>query len=160
MTSNEFKGEKSDTNGPSKMSLSLVISTKPSHFYVPQFCRLFFHDFEPHPHVVPLPMPAGQGFGPADEILLSNLAEHVSVAVHNAEFYRAAIVTSERANVTWPKMNGCSSSSETYGKKTSSIFLRFFILVVMGVIPVYQDIHDRLLYKNGWRKRLRIGRIG
>ncbi|CAL1155637.1 unnamed protein product [Cladocopium goreaui] len=40
----------------------------------------------------------GQGFGPADEILLSNLAEHVSVAVHNAEFYRAAIVTSERAN--------------------------------------------------------------
>ena len=65
-------------------------------------------------------MPAGQGFGPADEILLSNLAEHVSVAVHNAEFYRAAIVTSERANVTWNDVAvlGCS---ENYGRKRPEI---------------------------------------
>lgn len=41
---------------------------------------------------------AGQSFEPADEILLTNLAQQVSVALHNAEFYRAAIVTSERAN--------------------------------------------------------------
>ncbi|CAE7944502.1 Pde11 [Symbiodinium sp. KB8] len=40
----------------------------------------------------------GKGFGQVDEILLGNLADQVSVALHNAEFYRAAIVTSERAN--------------------------------------------------------------
>merc|ERR1719207_24256 len=33
-----------------------------------------------------------------DEILLENLTQHVSVALRNAEVYRAAIVTSERAN--------------------------------------------------------------
>jgi len=40
----------------------------------------------------------GHGFEPADEIMLNTLAEQVSVALHNAEFYRAAIITSERAN--------------------------------------------------------------
>ena len=43
----------------------------------------------------------GHGFEPADEIMLNTLAEQVSVALHNAEFYRAAIITSERANATW-----------------------------------------------------------
>eukprot|EP00930_Biecheleria_cincta_P073543 TRINITY_DN60820_c0_g1_i1.p1 TRINITY_DN60820_c0_g1~~TRINITY_DN60820_c0_g1_i1.p1 ORF type:complete len:462 (+),score=85.83 TRINITY_DN60820_c0_g1_i1:103-1488(+) len=38
------------------------------------------------------------GFSVVDEILLDNLTEHVSVALRNAEVYRAAIVTSERAN--------------------------------------------------------------
>jgi adenylate cyclase len=33
-----------------------------------------------------------------DEILMENLTQHVSVALRNAEVYRAAIVTSERAN--------------------------------------------------------------
>mmetsp|Transcript_149793 Transcript_149793/g.276322 ORF Transcript_149793/g.276322 Transcript_149793/m.276322 type:complete len:488 (-) Transcript_149793:114-1577(-) len=33
-----------------------------------------------------------------DEILLENLTQHVSIALRNAEIYRAAIVTSERAN--------------------------------------------------------------
>ena len=37
-------------------------------------------------------------FEPADEILMTNLADQVSVALQNAEFYRAAIVTSDRAN--------------------------------------------------------------
>jgi len=36
-------------------------------------------------------------FTHVDEILLENLTEHVSVALRNAEVYRAAIVTSERA---------------------------------------------------------------
>eukprot|EP00931_Biecheleriopsis_adriatica_P059789 TRINITY_DN35841_c0_g1_i1.p1 TRINITY_DN35841_c0_g1~~TRINITY_DN35841_c0_g1_i1.p1 ORF type:complete len:461 (-),score=109.59 TRINITY_DN35841_c0_g1_i1:242-1624(-) len=36
------------------------------------------------------------GFSAVDEILLDNLTEHVSVALRNAEVYRAAIVTSER----------------------------------------------------------------
>ncbi|CAJ1343651.1 unnamed protein product [Effrenium voratum] len=40
---------------------------------------------------------AGKSFGPTDEILLGNLADQVSVALQNAEFYRAAIVSSERA---------------------------------------------------------------
>lgn len=43
----------------------------------------------------------GHGFEPADEIMLNTLAEQVSVALHNAEFYRAAIITSERANAAW-----------------------------------------------------------
>lgn len=98
--------------------------------------------------MVPLPiMPAGQGFGPADEILLSNLAEHVSVAVHNAEFYRAAIVTSERANVTWPKWMDAPVQAKLMARKQVVFFLDI-VLVVMDVIPVtpvYQDIHDRLL---------------
>ena len=89
-------------------------------------------------------MPAGQGFGPADEILLSNLAEHVSVAVHNAEFYRAAIVTSERANVTWPKWMDAPVQAKLMASKQVVFFLDI-VLVVMDVIPVYQDIHDRLL---------------
>lgn len=38
------------------------------------------------------------GFSVVDEILLDNLTEHVSVALRNAEVYRAAIVTNERAN--------------------------------------------------------------
>lgn len=38
------------------------------------------------------------GFSVVDEILLDNLTEHVSVSLRNAEVYRAAIVTSERAN--------------------------------------------------------------
>ena len=33
--------------------------------------------------------------------MLNTLAEQVSVALHNAEFYRAAIITSERANAAW-----------------------------------------------------------
>ena len=44
---------------------------------------------------------SGHGFEPADEIMLNTLAEQVSVALHNAEFYRAAIITSERANAAW-----------------------------------------------------------
>lgn len=38
------------------------------------------------------------GFTHIDEILMENLTQHVSVALRNAEVYRAAIVTSERAN--------------------------------------------------------------
>merc|ERR1719343_1019604 len=37
-------------------------------------------------------------FSHVDEILLENLTQHVSIALRNAEVYRAAIVTSERAN--------------------------------------------------------------
>lgn len=37
-------------------------------------------------------------FTHVDEILMENLTQHVSVALRNAEVYRAAIVTSERAN--------------------------------------------------------------
>lgn len=40
----------------------------------------------------------GTCFTHVDEILLENLAEHASIALRNAEVYRAAIVTSERAN--------------------------------------------------------------
>lgn len=36
-------------------------------------------------------------FSRVDEILLENLTQHVSIALRNAEVYRAAIVTSERA---------------------------------------------------------------
>jgi len=39
----------------------------------------------------------GDYFSHVDEILLENLTEHVSIALRNAEVYRAAIVTSERA---------------------------------------------------------------
>merc|ERR1719377_335358 len=44
-------------------------------------------EFSPKPH-----------FTHIDEILMENLTQHVSVALRNAEVYRAAIVTSERAN--------------------------------------------------------------
>lgn len=37
-------------------------------------------------------------FSNIDEILLENLTQHVSIALRNAEIYRAAICTSERAN--------------------------------------------------------------
>merc|ERR1719150_1949091 len=37
-------------------------------------------------------------FSHVDEILLENLSQHVSIALRNAEVYRAAIVTSERAS--------------------------------------------------------------
>lgn len=37
-------------------------------------------------------------FSHIDEILLENLTQHVSIALRNAEIYRAAITTSERAN--------------------------------------------------------------
>mmetsp|Transcript_80659 Transcript_80659/g.202943 ORF Transcript_80659/g.202943 Transcript_80659/m.202943 type:complete len:470 (-) Transcript_80659:223-1632(-) len=37
-------------------------------------------------------------FSHVDEILLENLTQHVSIALRNAEVYRAAIVTSERAS--------------------------------------------------------------
>merc|ERR1719245_2423138 len=37
-------------------------------------------------------------FTRVDEILLENLTQHVSIALRNAEVYRTAIVTSERAN--------------------------------------------------------------
>jgi len=37
-------------------------------------------------------------FSHIDEILIENLTQHVSVSLRNAEIYRAAIVTSERAN--------------------------------------------------------------
>lgn len=37
-------------------------------------------------------------FSHIDEILLENLTQHVSIALRNSEIYRAAIVTSERAN--------------------------------------------------------------
>jgi adenylate cyclase len=40
----------------------------------------------------------GPCFTHIDEILLETLAEHASIALRNAEVYRAAIVTSERAN--------------------------------------------------------------
>jgi len=43
-------------------------------------------------------MEDGACFTHVDEILLENLAEHASIALRNAEVYRAAIVTSERAN--------------------------------------------------------------
>lgn len=39
----------------------------------------------------------GTHFSHVDEILLENLTQHVSIALRNAEVYRAAIVTSERA---------------------------------------------------------------
>jgi len=41
---------------------------------------------------------ASPHFSHIDEILMENLCQHVSVALRNAEVYRAAIVTSERAN--------------------------------------------------------------
>lgn len=43
---------------------------------------------------------AGTGafFNHVDEILMENLTQHVSIALRNAEVYRAAIVTSERAS--------------------------------------------------------------
>merc|ERR1719238_338460 len=44
-------------------------------------------EFNTHPH-----------FNRIDEILIENLTQHCSVALRNAEVYRAAIVTSERAN--------------------------------------------------------------
>jgi adenylate cyclase len=44
-------------------------------------------EFSPKPH-----------FTHIDEILIENLTQHVCVALRNAEVYRAAIVTSERAN--------------------------------------------------------------
>merc|ERR1719238_2084025 len=44
-------------------------------------------EFNTHPH-----------FSHIDEILMENLTQHVSVALRNAEVYRAAIVTSERAS--------------------------------------------------------------
>lgn len=37
-------------------------------------------------------------FSHVDEILLENLTQHICIALRNAEVYRAAIVTSERAN--------------------------------------------------------------
>jgi len=40
----------------------------------------------------------GSHFSHVDEILLENLTQHVSIALRNAEVYRAAIVTSERAS--------------------------------------------------------------
>lgn len=40
----------------------------------------------------------GSSFTHVDEILLENLTQHVSIALRNAEIYRAAIVTNERAN--------------------------------------------------------------
>merc|ERR1719238_2041076 len=44
-------------------------------------------EFNTHPH-----------FSRIDEILIENLTQHCSVALRNAEVYRAAIVTSERAS--------------------------------------------------------------
>eukprot|EP00933_Yihiella_yeosuensis_P008371 TRINITY_DN11378_c2_g2_i1.p1 TRINITY_DN11378_c2_g2~~TRINITY_DN11378_c2_g2_i1.p1 ORF type:complete len:467 (+),score=109.81 TRINITY_DN11378_c2_g2_i1:190-1590(+) len=38
------------------------------------------------------------GFTAVDEVLMENLTQHVSIALRNAEVYRAAIVTSERAS--------------------------------------------------------------
>merc|ERR1719262_2173643 len=38
------------------------------------------------------------GFSRVDEILMENVTQHVCIALRNAEVYRAAIVTSERAN--------------------------------------------------------------
>jgi adenylate cyclase len=40
----------------------------------------------------------GEKFTHIDEILMENLTQHVSIALRNAEIYRAAIVTQERAN--------------------------------------------------------------
>merc|ERR1719437_315180 len=37
-------------------------------------------------------------FSRVDEILCENLTQHVCIALRNAEVYRAAIITSERAN--------------------------------------------------------------
>merc|ERR1719277_787687 len=41
---------------------------------------------------------ATPNFSHIDEILMENLTQHVSIALRNAEVYRAAIVTSERAS--------------------------------------------------------------
>jgi len=47
-------------------------------------------------------------FTHVDDILMENLTQHVSVALRNAELYRAAIVTSERSNALVSMMQSLS----------------------------------------------------
>jgi len=49
-----------------------------------------------------------QSFNHIDEILMENLTQHVSIALRNAEVYRAAIVTSERAGALIKMMQALS----------------------------------------------------
>lgn len=51
---------------------------------------------------------SGAPFSHIDEILMENLTQHVSIALRNAEVYRAAIVTSERAGALIQMMQGLS----------------------------------------------------
>merc|ERR1719262_1791608 len=48
------------------------------------------------------------GFSRVDEILMENVTQHVCIALRNAEVYRAAIVTSERANALLRMMQSLS----------------------------------------------------
>ena len=100
-------------------SLEMEAATVAMLYLCPQASAPRFHSMR----ICPFAALQGKGFGQVDEILLGNLADQatckmparltfssflkctavslqVSVALHNAEFYRAAIVTSERANVT------------------------------------------------------------
>merc|ERR1712137_2763 len=47
-------------------------------------------------------------FSRVDEIVLENLTQHVSIALRNAEIYRSAIVTNERANALLHMINSLS----------------------------------------------------
>jgi len=50
----------------------------------------------------------GESFSCVDRVLLDNLTQHVSIALRNAEVYRAAIVTSERADALLRMMQSLS----------------------------------------------------
>jgi len=56
------------------------------------------------------------GFSRVDEILLDSLMEHVSIALRNAEVYRAAIETAERSNAL---LNMLQSVSEDLGVQST-----------------------------------------
>merc|ERR1719409_1632948 len=55
-------------------------------------------------------------FSRVDEILLENLTQHCSIALRNAEVYRAAIVTSERATAL---LNMIQSLSQDLGLQST-----------------------------------------
>jgi len=54
-----------------------------------------------------------QAFSHVDEILMENLSQHASIALRNAEVYRAAIVTSERASALVRMMQALSQDLGT-----------------------------------------------
>lgn len=58
----------------------------------------------------------GDHFNRIDEILLENLTQHCSIALRNAEVYRAAIVTSERATAL---LNMIQSLSQDLGLQST-----------------------------------------